>query len=220
MKKTMRVGKAVLLMLCMCMLGLTACGEKTGESTAESTEPAATSISLKKDGSISDRIVEDFGESYYDENGLKSMIETSIAEYKAENASAQITLKSCKVSDGIANVLMEYGDYKAYAGYNGEDFFVGTIQGANMEGFDLNVTLNSVSDKNEKTSISKPELLGMGENHIVILEAPDYGETQEPETIRVECFDEILYVGEGVTAVGKKSADVKLSNGYGMIVFK
>lgn len=220
MRKFMRVGKAVLLILCMCMLGLTACGEKTGESTAESTESAISSISLKKDGSISSKIVEDFGESYYDESGLKSMIETSIAEYKAENASAQVTLKSFKVSDGIANVLIEYGDDKAYAGYNSEDFFVGTIQGANMEGFDLNVTLNSVSDKNEKTSISKPELLGMGENHIVILEAPDYDETQEPETIRVECFDEILYVGEGVTVVDKKSADVKLSNGYGMIVFK
>lgn len=220
MKKFMRVGKAVLLVLCLCMLGLTACGEKTEESIVDSAESAISTISVKKDGSISTQIVEDFGESYYDETGLKSMIETSIAEYKAEDATAQITLKSCKVAEGVANVLMEFGDYKAYAGYNGEHFFAGTIQAANMEGFDLNVTLNSVSDKSEKTSISKPELLGMGESHIIFIEAVESDETQEAETIRVECFDEILYVGEGVTAVGKKSADVKLSSGYGIIVFK
>ena len=45
-------------------------------------------------------------------------------------------------------------------------------------------------------------------------------EDVEAETIRISCFDEILYVGEGVTAVNKKSADVKLSDGYGIIVFK
>ena len=60
----------------------------------------------------------------------------------------------------------------------------------------------------------------MGDRHIVIFEAPETEEGVEAETIRISCFDEILYVGEGVTAVNKKSADVKLSDGYGIIVFK
>ena len=101
------------------------------------------------------------------------MIESEIDAYKAENTSAQIKLKSCKVKDGVVNVLMEYGDYQAYAGYNGEIFFTGTIQDANMAGFDLNVTLSSVSDG---TTASKPELLGMGDSHIVII-----GYEEEPE---------------------------------------
>jgi hypothetical protein len=38
--------------------------------------------------------------------------------------------------------------------------------------------------------------------------------------MRINCYGEILYVGEGVTAVGKKSADVTGSGGYGMLVFQ
>ena len=118
----MKMGKAIILVLCFCMLGLTACGEVIHQENAgnkEATDEIAatvSSLSIEKDGSISSTIIEDFFESYYDEDGLKSMIESLIDEYKAENASAQIKLKSCKVKDGVANVRMDYADYQAYAG--------------------------------------------------------------------------------------------------------
>lgn len=220
MKKLNMIRKSVILMLCLCMLGLVACGEKEQQGTPEvKDEVAATtsSVTVNKDGSISCSIIEDFVENYYDEEGLKTMIETSISEYKAENVTAKVDLKSCKAKDGVVKVLMEYGDYQTYAGFNQEEFFAGTIQAANMAGFDLNVSLRAVSDKSGNTTISKPELLGMGDNHIVILGSSGQ---QEAEQIRVDCFDEILYVGDSVAAVGKKSADVTLSEGYKIIVFK
>ena len=40
------------------------------------------------------------------------------------------------------------------------------------------------------------------------------------DQIRVNCFDEILYISDGVTTTGKKSAYVELTNGYRIIVFK
>lgn len=220
----MKMGKAVITMLCFFMLGLTACGEaverenhKSSNNKEATDEIAATvsSLSIEKNGSISSTIIEDFIESYYNEGDLKAMIESLIDDYKAEHAEAQIKLKSCKVKDGVVNVVMEYGSYQAYAGYNKENFFAGTIKDANMAGFDLNVTLKSVSDD---TTASKPELLGMGDNHIVIVGCEKGPE--ESEQLRINCFGEILYVGDGVTAVGKKSADVSLSEGYKMIVFK
>ena len=162
-------------------------------------------------------IVEDFVESYYDVEGLKTMIETSINAYKAENTDAQIKLKSCKAKDGVANVEIEFGNYQAYAGFNQEDFFVGTVKDANMAGYDLDVTLNAVSESAGNGTISKPELLGMGDSHVVIVKNT---EEQESEMLRVNCFGEILYVGEGVTAVGKKSVNVSYSEGSKMIVFK
>lgn len=216
----MRTGKAVILLISFCMLGLTACGEVIDLDQETKTkevkdEVAATisSISVEKDGRISSTIVEDFMESYYDVDGLKSMIESSISEYKAEHE-AEIKLESCKVKDGVVNVLMEYGDYQTYAGFNNEDFFAGTIKEANWAGYDLNVTLRSTSDN---ATVSKPELLGMGDNHIVIV-----GSSQEPDAgqLRVNCYNEILYVGDGVTTVSKKSADISLSDGYKIIVFK
>ncbi len=218
MRKIMRAGKTVFLIMCICMLGLAACGERTDEEMDD--DAAVSSISLKKDGSISSKIVEDFQESDYDMNGLKSMIETSIEEYKLEDAEANITLKSCKVENGFTNVQIEFDNFNSYAGFNNEHFFAGTIQGANQAGFDLDVTLNAASDNSENATVSKPELLGMGSNHIVILELEKPEEGQEVQPIRVNCFDEILYVGDGVTVVGKKSADVSLAEGYGIIVFK
>ena len=66
------------------------------------------------------------------------------------------------------------------------------------------MTLNAASDNSENATVSKPELLGMGSNHIVILELEKPEEGQEVQPIRVNCFDEILYVGDGVTVVGKR----------------
>ncbi len=220
-EKVMR--KAIILMLCLCILGLTACGEVIqredgGTANKEATDEiasAVSSLSIEKDGGITSTIIEDFFESYYDEGGLETMIKSFIDAYKAENSAAQIKLKSCKVKDGVANVRMEYGDYQAYAGYNGERFFAGTITDANMAGFDLNVTLKSVSGD---TTVSKPELLGMGESHIVIYGCDENPEN--PEQLRINCFDEILYVSDDVAPVGKKSADVSLAQGDKIIVFK
>ena len=217
----MKMGKAIILVLCFCMLGLTACGEVVQPENKEVKDELAatvTSLSIEKDGGISNTIVESFsGDYYYEdgEEGLKTMIESSIDEYTSGNGDAQIKLKSFKVKDGVATVVMEYGDYQTYAGYNGEDFFAGTIRDANMAGFDLNVTLKSISDD---TTASKPELLGMGDSHIVIVGCDK--DPEQPEQLRINCFDEILYVGDGVVTVGKKSADISLSKGYKIIVFK
>ncbi|MDE6621064.1 MAG: hypothetical protein K2K74_11380 [Lachnospiraceae bacterium] len=216
----MKIGKSIMLILCFCMLGLTACGEvihQGNESNAVTDEVAATlsSLSIEKDGSISSTIIENFIESYYNEDDLKSMIESAIDEYKADNVTAQIELKNFKVKDGVTNITIEYGDYQTYAGFDREDFFAGTIRDANMAGYDLDVTLKSVADN---TTVSKPELLGMGDSHIVFFEY-----TEEPEVLeqlRINCYDEILYVNDEVTVVGKKSADISSSKGCKIIVFK
>jgi hypothetical protein len=42
----------------------------------------------------------------------------------------------------------------------------------------------------------------------------------EIETIRINCYDEILYVGDGVTRVDKKTVDMNVAKGYGIVVFK
>jgi hypothetical protein len=204
----------------VCVMGLTACGAGSGTATDENGD-AISSITINKDGSISNSIVEDFGESYYDEASLKTMIEDSISEYINKSSDMNIdkpSLKSCKVADGYANVTIDYESYKAYAGFNGEDLFVGTVAEANLAGYDLNVTLKDVAETSN--TISKPQLLSMGDSHIVIWEAVALAEGEEPETVRINCYDDILYVGDGVASVGKKSADVTISDGYGIIVFK
>lgn len=218
----MRIGKVRIIMICLCILGLTACGEviqEEGGNNKEATDEIAStvsSLSIEKNGGITSTIVESFGESYYDEDGLKSMIESDISQYTSAHETAQIKLKNIKVKDSMVNVLIEYGSYQDYAGFNKENFFAGTIRDANTAGFDLNVTLKSVSDS---TEISKSKLLEMGDNHIVIANVEGTDQTVSDQ-IRVNCFDEILYISDGVTTTGKKSAYVELANGYRIIVFK
>ena len=87
MKRFLRVGNAVVIMFFCCILCCTACGEviRDEEMTESASETSTTStISVKKDGSISSKIVEAFTESYYDVDGLKTMIESSIVEYQAD----------------------------------------------------------------------------------------------------------------------------------------
>jgi hypothetical protein len=211
--------KIIGVMVATCAaIGLVACGSK--DVTVDTTTSGST-ITISKDGSISNSIVEEFGESYYDEDSLKSMIEDSIFEYVNKSSDSNIdkpSLKSCKVADGYANVTIDYESYKAYAGFNGEDLFVGTVAEANMAGYDLNISLKDVSDTS--VTISKPQLLGMGDNHIVIIEAEKAEDGAQIEPVHVNTYDEILYVGNGVTKTGKKSADVNVASGYGYIVFK
>lgn len=200
------------------MLGLTACGDKVSEGT---NEELVTSISVNKDGSIESKIVEAFGESYYDVSDLRAMIEEAVSDYSKQAPTSEISLKGCDVSDSVVTVEMKFNDYNAYAGFNNENFFAGTIQAAYEAGYDLNMTLNAVSSKEGSATVSKQELLSMGDNHIVILEKSKLDEEGKMgETIRVNCYNEILYVGDGVSAVGKKSADISLAEGLGIVVFK
>jgi hypothetical protein len=207
--------KFIGVLLATSVFGLTACG--SGAAAVDNGTVGMT-ITVNKNGSISNSIVEDFGESYYDVDSLKDMIDSAVSEYNSKNSDANISLKNCKVDDDVANVTIEYGNYKAYSGFNDESFFVGTITEANMAGYDLNMTLKDASDS--AVTISKPQLLGMGDNHIVILEAEPVEDGTEIETIRINCYDEILYVGDGVTKVDKKSVDMNVAKGYGIVVFK
>lgn len=242
MKKSIKK-RIVIVMGCMLVFGLCACGESQSQSRSDNTESleGASAITLKKDGSVALRLVEDFGEDN-SEDELKNLIDTSITEYKSQADQAQVTLKSCKKNaENQLIVEMTFNDSSAYAGWNNyfydyiyldymrslgmdadnsienstEGFFAGTISDAYTAGYGLETTLQAASDNSEKQSVSKSDLLSMGDNHIVIVER-----YQEDAPVTVNCYDEILYVGDGVTAAGKKSANISTTDGYGIIVFK
>ena len=191
------------------VLGVTACGAE-GTSTEEG---ISNSISIKKDGSIESVIVEDFTESYYNVDDLKAMIQETIADYGKQDPNSEIVLETCEMVDQKVKVVLNYNNADAYSGYNNEILFVGTVQEAYEKGYDLNMTLTGTDT--EGAQIARQELLNMGENHILIME-----NVLEEETIRVNCYDTILYTGDSVTPIAKKKADVGPTQGYSVIVFK
>ena len=207
------------ILITMCAVAFTACAGNEVVNTEDDSK--VSSITINKDGSVESTIVEDFSQDYYDVEELKTMIEDAVAEYKSQDSSAKVSLKKCERQADIVNVVMEYGDYKAYTGFNEETFFVGTIKDAYEAGYDLDYTLHAVSDKTKKKEITKNDLIGMGDYNITIIENFGVDERLEETTkLRVNCYDDILYVGDGVSISDKNSADIILSNDKKVIVFK
>ena len=210
MRKASKMKKFMLMgILAAFVLGTTACG--TEETSTE--EKLVNSISIMKDGSIESVIVEDFTESYYNVEDLKTMIQDTITDYGKQDPDSEITLETCEMVDQKIKVVLNYNNADAYSGYNSETLFAGTVQEAYAEGYDLNMTLTGTDT--EGTQIARQELLNMGENHIVIME-----NVLKEGTLRVNCYDTILYTGDGVTPIAKKKADIGLTQGYSVIVFK
>ena len=196
----------------------TACGNKT------QTEDGGqiTSISIEKNGSIENTIVEDFSQSYYELDSLSAMIEQDIEAYHNQNPDSKISLSKCELTDdnSTVRVVMKYGDSQTYTGFNGETLFSGTVQDAYSAGYNLDMTLDEVK-KGEKTgnSISRDDILGMGESHILIIEKPS-DEEKAQEKIAVKCFGDIEFVGAGVEPTGKKSANMSWTQDYCVVIFK
>ncbi|MDE7207676.1 MAG: hypothetical protein K2N90_11065 [Lachnospiraceae bacterium] len=220
-------------------LGLCACGASGDSSgkTKNTESSAASSITLKKDGSIESRLIVEGFNADYSEEGLENLIDASISAYQNQSTSSRVSLKSCRkdAQDRLV-VEMDFNDSAAYAGWNNyfidymyasemgmesgnieintDGFFAGTISDAYTAGYGLETTLTAASDNSSKQSVAKSDLLSMGDSHIVILERYD------DEPIIINCYNDILYVGDGVTVTGKKSATIDAMDGYGIIVFQ
>lgn len=179
----MRKGLALALAIVCMTVGLAGCGE--GDSAV-----TVTTIEVKKDGSVVHTIVEDFAESYYDMQELGNMIQTACDSYNASAGDGTVTVEETAETEGVLRVVMKYKDAAAYAGFNKLALFAGTVKDAYNAGYDLDVTLYSLQD--ESDTIGKEEILGMGEEHIVILR----------EAVDVRVWNKVLYASGDVLGTG------------------
>lgn len=192
------------IILAVMMTNLVACG-------TESVNPEADMVSYIKileDGSIEAAIVEDFKESYYEVEGLESMIKDAVNDYNQKDITAGLQLMSCELVDGQVKVVIRYGTYRSYTGFNSRELFVGTVRDAIRLGYDLDVNLLGAGKASAK--ISQKELGALEDMQIVIAEEP----------VRVICYDEIEYYTESGTLVGKKAVDMEHTGGYGVVLFE
>lgn len=204
MKKFLLMG--ILVMLAFGVVGCT-------KENAATEEKSMNSLTVLEDGSVKSVIIEDFTESYYNVDDLTKMILDTISVYQKEDPDSSIELETCELMGTQVKVVMKFDSSESYSGYNCEELFIGTVQEAYDKGYDLNMTLTG-TDK-EASTIGRQELLGMGENHILILE-----NTMDEGTLRVNCYDTILYTGNGVSRIEKKKADVVPTQEFSVIVFK
>ena len=127
---------SLFLILAMIAVSLTACGEKkpntSGSGSTASAEPidtaqvdkakvleaittdeiAGETVFIAEDGAIQVGYVEDFSESYYDENELKEFIEDELGSAGK--------LEAIDTKDGKVRVILSFKDADAYNAYEKE----------------------------------------------------------------------------------------------------
>lgn len=190
----------ILTVLCLAAF-LAGCGGKEG--TADRTE-----IELKKNGSVVHTIVEEFAESYYDMEELKSMIAQACDAYNGTAGKEAVKMESAEAADGTATVVMKYDSAQSYSEFNRQALFAGTVKDAFKAGYDLNVKLLPVREG--EAAIGKDELLGMGEKRIAIVR----------EAVDVKVWGKIRYLSEdAVLGSGADTASVTDENSLTYILF-
>lgn len=192
-----------MLLLCMALAG---CGDGKTEGKAEgetkvetekSGETAALSLEIKKDGSVTETIAEDFSSDYYDAEELKNFILSEVAQFNG-GPKEEISVDRFEEKDGFVYVTMTYPSAELYSDYHSGDrsdklLFFGTVAEAYEAGMDLDVTLRRVK---KEEPLGKEALLGMGESHILIAEEP----------AQVKVFGKIVGASDNVTVTGRKQA--------------
>ena len=194
--------KISLLVLAGFILG--GCGKTTVE---------VTTIAIQKDGTIEHTMIEDFGEESVD--SLRSMMMEKVAAYSESDPEAGngITVNTVEADGSVVKVVMTYPDADSFDGFMNMDvaavdpalrapFFYGTVEDAYMQGYDLDITLQS-ADGGE-TLQGKNELLTMGKNKIIIYD----NEMNLGAPVQISTQEEPLYISDNVTVAGKKVMEV------------
>lgn len=116
----------VVLLLASALLW-TGCG---GISKAEE-----TTVTVDENGRITQALVEDFSQENYSGKELENEIAGLIKTYNKENQNGSVTMESCQVKDKQARVILEYASDEDYRAFNLVDFFAGTVDQAQQEGY-------------------------------------------------------------------------------------
>ena len=163
-------------------------------------EKQVTSISLDKNGKITNTIYEEFGEEHYDIQELTKMAENEISAYNSECLREKIFLESVdSVSDGAyVKMIITYETPGDYSGFNKTSLFYGTVQDALDRGYNFS---NDLIDENG-LKISQDAIDANLDNHVIIT---------NDKSVIIAPYN-ILYTSEGIILDGKKEAILSSSS--------
>ncbi len=124
MKKTAGLCPAIFIMA----LSVSGCG-------GISMDVDTSTLYVGSNGKITEVIVEDLSEDYYDEDELKSYIDDAVASYQKENGKDGVAVKKYEVKNGVARLMMEYDNCDSYASFNEAEMYTGTLLQAQADGY-------------------------------------------------------------------------------------
>ena len=178
---------AAVAVMSFTVTGLTACGKESA---------GVSSVSIDKDGKVTNVLYEEFDKDYYSLDELTNMAEDEISDYNSEYETQRIMLSEANLleDESVVKLTMDFESTSDYSFYNQVDLFYGTVEEARNSGYELN--LNLVDDKGEKID---PSIIDKNpDRHIII--------TNDKTNIKTPY--NIQYMSKGVTCQGKKEAEL------------
>lgn len=196
-RKTVCLFGIVFLAAGLCMGG---CGEEREENC----------LTMKEDGAISQRIVEDFAEDNYDLEELRAMTEDEIDAYCQGDEEGSVELTQLKEDDGKLTMVIDYQSLEAYNEFNGTDWFSGTIKEAlKLEDKDYFSGETFLAAK-DSSKVETDQVLKDDSLSVMVFE----------EAVLYEVDKKILYYSENVELVSDKCARLKDSEkGPGYLIY-
>ena len=183
---------------------LSGCGKTTVE---------VTTIAIQKDGTIVHTMVENFGEESVDT--LQSMMQEKVDIYNDDNSGTEgsITINTVETDEGMVKVVMTYPDAASFDGLMNMDvvavdpalrapFFYGTVEDAYMQGYDMEISLESAEEGDGLQG--KNDLLSMGKNKLIIYD----NEMNQGAAVQISTQEKPLYISDNVTVAGKNLVEV------------
>lgn len=181
------------VLLALCMAGIV-CG------CSAKADADKTSVIIDKKGAVTQIIVEDFSQPYYNQEELKEQIEQKAAQHNQSCGNQEgAVLDELDVSEqGQIKVRMKFAGCQDYASFNEKLLFVGTVSEAYSAGYSF-PDMTAVTDGGR---LAASEVLEKGGMHIVVIE----------ETQQLKLPGKIAYYSEGVSLVDDKTA-INLNEG-------
>lgn len=153
---------AYALIMILCMFFLSACAQKT--------DADVSTVFIEKKGSVVSVDVESLDRDYYSAEELESYITEHIEDYTGENGDSVEKL-SFDVEGETAKLKMEYDSFEDYAGFNGIEFYHGTVVKAQAEGYDFETEFYSVEDGEKQGNAAKADVLADDDAKVAIIKA-------------------------------------------------
>lgn len=192
---------AGILGLTILLVSLAGCGQ--GQA------PELNTLSFGKDGEVMHRIVGKADQNYYqiEPTELEEFAVSRVEEYCAEHGEKKVALEAVEEKDGSIVLDFKYASPEDYSEFNHRVLYVGTLESAADEGYELE-PVPFVSTDGKATEVGYIE--DWDKKQMFILE------TKSGEEMLVNLPGKTLYVnqsahsGQELTFMGKKS--VKISN--------
>lgn len=159
---------------------------------------AVSQMTIDKEGAVKSYIVEEFATSYYNAEELQTSVNEDINYFNEKYEGTVIELTEFAFEEGVVKATIEYQNADLYEEFNEETLFVGTIEEALTQKYDVDATFYDV--KNLESEVNFADI--KDENyHIMIF--------TEPVNIKVP--HKVLYVSDGLQK-GNSSKKVSVTD--------